>query len=137
MECGELLVDDERLCSSVVRAVERQSKDLGSNPSQVKSVFFSTERFSNSLNIILNFHLILSFTLTKRLSVYSKYSPPVSIHLLQRFNSDSNACSSSFCGIASSDCVVAVLMIEMSLKKHPFNFNVGNREESHGTKSGE
>ena len=29
-----------------------QSKDLGSNPSEVESVFFSTERFSNSLNII-------------------------------------------------------------------------------------
>ena len=37
--------------SSVVRAVDRQSKDLGSNPNAVKSVFFSTERFSNSLNI--------------------------------------------------------------------------------------
>ena len=32
------------------RAVDRQSKDLGSNPSAVESVFFSTERFSNSLN---------------------------------------------------------------------------------------
>ena len=39
-----------RLCSSVVRAVDRQSKDLGSNPSAVESVFFSTEIFSNSLN---------------------------------------------------------------------------------------
>ena len=29
----------------------RQSKDLGSNPSAVESVIFSTERFSNSLNI--------------------------------------------------------------------------------------
>ena len=32
-------------------AVDRQSKDLGSNPSAVESVIFSTERFSNSLNI--------------------------------------------------------------------------------------
>ena len=30
-------------------AVDRQSKDLGSNPSAVESVFFSTERFSNTL----------------------------------------------------------------------------------------
>ena len=37
---------------------------------------------------------------------YSKYSPLASIHL-QRFNSDSNACSSSVCGIASSACVEA------------------------------
>ena len=40
-----------RLCSSVVRAVDRQSKDLCSNLSAVESVFFSIERFSNSLNI--------------------------------------------------------------------------------------
>ena len=37
--------DVGRLCSSVVRAVDRQSKDLGSNPNAVESVFFSTERF--------------------------------------------------------------------------------------------
>ena len=43
--------DVGRLCSSVVRAVDRQSNDLGSNPSAVESVIFSTERFSNSLNI--------------------------------------------------------------------------------------
>ena len=30
---------------------DRQSKDLGSNPSAVESIFFSTERFSNSLNV--------------------------------------------------------------------------------------
>ena len=68
---------------------------------------------------------------------YSKYSPPVSIPLLQLFNSDSNACSSSFCGIASNASFVAVLMVEMSLKKHPFNFNFNfcNREKSHGAKS--
>ena len=47
--CGE--GDVGRLCSSVVRAVDRQSKDLGSNPIGVESVFFSTERFSNSLNV--------------------------------------------------------------------------------------
>ena len=41
--CGEGEVG--RLCSSVVRAVDRQSKDLGSNPNAVESVFFSTERF--------------------------------------------------------------------------------------------
>ena len=52
---------------------------------------------------------------------YSKYSPPISVHLLQRFNSDSNACSSSFCRIASSARVVSVFMVEMSLKKHPFD----------------
>ena len=45
--CGE--GDVGRLCSSVERAVDRQSKDLGSNPSAVESVFFPTERFSNSL----------------------------------------------------------------------------------------
>ena len=33
-------------------AVDRQSKDLGSNPSTIESVFFSTESFSNSLNIV-------------------------------------------------------------------------------------
>ena len=37
-----------------IRIYDRQTKDLGSNPSAVKSVIFSTERFSNSLNIILN-----------------------------------------------------------------------------------
>ena len=44
-----------------------------------------------------------------------------------------------FCGIASSARVVAVLMVEISLKKHPFNFNFnfGNRKKSHGVKSGE
>ena len=64
----------------------------------------------------------------------SKYSPPVSIHFLQRFNRYSNACSSLFCAR-----VVAVLMVEMSLKKHSsnFNFNFGNGEKSHGAKSGE
>ena len=31
--------------AQLVRAVDRQSKDLGSNPGTVKSVFFSTERF--------------------------------------------------------------------------------------------
>ena len=46
---------------------------------------------------------------------------------------------SLFYGIDSSVRVVAVFMIEMSLEKHPFNFNFnfGNREESHGAKSGE
>ena len=34
-------------------AVDRQSKDLGSNPSTVKGVSFSTERFQNSLNLNL------------------------------------------------------------------------------------
>ena len=48
--CGE--GDVERLCSSVVRAIDQQSKDLGSNPSAVESVIFSTERFSNPLNIV-------------------------------------------------------------------------------------
>ena len=47
--CGEGEV--ERLCSSTVRAVDWQLEDLGSNPNAVESVFFSTERFSNSLNI--------------------------------------------------------------------------------------
>ena len=53
--------------------------------------------------------------------------------------SDSNAFPSSFCGISSSARVVAVLVVEMPLKKHPFNFNFnfGNREKSHGAKSGE
>ena len=37
--------------------VERQSKDLGSNPSAVESVFFSTERFSNTLNICHKFKI--------------------------------------------------------------------------------
>ena len=41
--CGE--GDVGRLCSLVVRAVDLQSKDLGSNPSAVESVFFSTDRF--------------------------------------------------------------------------------------------
>ena len=33
------------LCSSVVRAVDRQSKDLGLNLSTVKSVFFTQKDF--------------------------------------------------------------------------------------------
>ena len=41
--CGE--GDVGRLCISVIRAVDRESKDLGSNPSAVKSVLYSTERF--------------------------------------------------------------------------------------------
>ena len=51
---------------------------------------------------------------------------------LQRFNGDSNACSSSFCGITSSARVAAVLMVEMSLNKHPFylNFHFGNGAKS-------
>ena len=36
---------------SKIISIDRQSKDLGSNPSAVESVFFSTERFSNSLSI--------------------------------------------------------------------------------------
>ena len=47
-----------------------------------------------------------------------------------QFNSDSNACSTSFYGIAYSARVVAVFMVEMSLKKHPFIFNSSNREKS-------
>ena len=72
------------------------------------------------------------------LFLYSKYSPPVTIYLLQRFSSDSNACSSSFWGMPSFARVVTVLMVEMSLKKLPFNFNFffGNREKSHGAKTG-
>ena len=31
---------------------DRQSKDLGSNPSAVESIFVSTERFSKFFNII-------------------------------------------------------------------------------------
>ena len=38
-----------------------QSKDLGSNPSAVESVIFSTERFSNSLNILVTFNKIKVF----------------------------------------------------------------------------
>ena len=45
--------------------------------------------------------------------------------------------SCSFCGITSSARVVAVLMVEMALKKHPFNFNFGNRKKSYRPKSGE
>ena len=67
----------------------------------------------------------------------SKYSPPVSIHLLQPFNSDSNVRSSSFCGIAPNARVVAGLMVKMSLKKHRFNFIFENREKSLGAKAGE
>ena len=37
--------DVGRLYSSVVRQVDRQSKDVCSNPSAVESVFISTERF--------------------------------------------------------------------------------------------
>ena len=37
-------------------------------------------------------------------------------HLLQRYNSDSNACYSSFCGIATSSRVIAVLMVDILLK---------------------
>ena len=68
---------------------------------------------------------------------YSKSSPQISINLIKRFKSDTNVCSSSFCGIASSARVVAVLMVEMSLTKNPFNFNFGDREKSHEAKSGE
>ena len=42
--CGER--DVGGLCiAQLVRAVERQSKDPGSNPGRVKSVSFSTERY--------------------------------------------------------------------------------------------
>ena len=37
--------DVGRLCSSVVRAVDRQSKDLGSNPIVVKASFFLQKDF--------------------------------------------------------------------------------------------
>ena len=65
-----------------------QSKDLGSNPSAVESVFFSTEGFSNSLNIFFNpwsIHLYLflslcqfkltpiSFNPVFFISIYSSY----------------------------------------------------------------
>ena len=43
---------DIKLISWVWNFCHRQSKDLASNPSAVESVIFSTERFSNSLNII-------------------------------------------------------------------------------------
>ena len=52
--------------------------------------------------------------------------------MLQRLNNDSNACSRSFYGIDSRVRVVAVLMAEMSLKKHPFNSNFEDGEKSHG-----
>ena len=52
--CGEL--DVGRLCGSVVRAVDRQSKDLGSNPSAVESVFFFHRKISNSSNILINYN---------------------------------------------------------------------------------
>ena len=45
--------------AQLVRAVDRQLKDLGSNPSAVESVFFSTEGFSNSLNYLLYLHFSL------------------------------------------------------------------------------
>ena len=41
--CGE--GDVGHLCSSVFKTVDRQSKDLGSNPSAVESVFFSQKDF--------------------------------------------------------------------------------------------
>ena len=44
--------------AQLLRAVDRQSEDLGSNPSAVENVFFSTERFSNSLKIEFNLHLL-------------------------------------------------------------------------------
>ena len=37
--------------AQLVREVDRQSKDPGSNPDAVESVSFSTERFLNSLKI--------------------------------------------------------------------------------------
>ena len=56
---GSYYVDVGRLCSTVVRAADRQSKVLGSNPSAVESVFFSTERFLNSLKTCLKFRIVL------------------------------------------------------------------------------
>ena len=44
--------DVGRLYSSVVRAFDRQSKDLGSNPSAIESVFFH-RKISNSLKFVL------------------------------------------------------------------------------------
>ena len=43
--------------AQLVREVDRQSKNLGSNPSSVESVFFSTERFSNSFNNFNNYNI--------------------------------------------------------------------------------
>ena len=63
--CGE--GDVGRLCSLVVRAVDRQSKDLGSDPSSVKSVFFPHKDFKffkfNYL-LLLNENL-LNFTICR------------------------------------------------------------------------
>ena len=42
-----------------------------------------------------------------------------------------------FRGIAFSDRAIAVLMVDMLLKKHPLNFNFGIRKKSHGAKLGE
>lgn len=48
---------------------------------------------------------------------YSKYSPPDSIRLSQRFNSDSNAYSTSYFGIAPNARVYAVISILESKRR--------------------
>ena len=46
--------------------IPEQSKDPGSNPSAVESVFFSTERFSNSLNMDFRYFWFLLITTEPR-----------------------------------------------------------------------
>ena len=56
-------------------AVDRQSKDLGSNPSAVESVIFSTERFSNSLKyLLINFILDPTFFLIASYQILKNYA---------------------------------------------------------------
>ena len=51
--CGK--GDVGRLCSSVVRAVDRQSKDLGSIPSAVERVFFFQRKILKFFKFVILF----------------------------------------------------------------------------------
>ena len=69
--CGE---DVGRLCCSVVRAVDRQSKDPGSNPSAVESVFFPQKdfkffkfEFNSHLFAIYEFEIVSEDTCRQRI----------------------------------------------------------------------
>ena len=82
----QLLVQKDRKkfnFSKIIKlSSDRQLKDLGSIPSAIESVFFSTERFKNSLNLNL-----ISAKSMENIFVLSKpkvvYLPP--FYLLSRF----------------------------------------------------
>ena len=81
----------------------------------MRQISFDTGREKHHWNKIFEYFSIFLFKI---------FSSRFNTYLLQWLNSDPNPCSSSVYGIASSARVVAVLMVKMSLKKHPFNFSL-------------